>query len=308
MAEEKKEVASDEWLGRAFEAVFIIILLISLFNWAAPRVQNFVGEGFSGIGGGDSVSIPPQNESQENRLLGALISGRTNTSEAFSKLNETMFQNPKNKAVFRAAKSLFDDGIPINLNTLTARLSEQGQLANIGGRPYLESLIASVDSGRGSVYQFFQTAGHVVRTILLWIALFSIVGIAYVTGKLIFLEREQAATYIDVAPEVSASKADNVWRRLLELAQSNNPSDRKIAIIEADALLEDMVSHMGYSGDSLGEKLKGIERTDFRTLQYAWEAHKFRNEIAHAGKEVTKRDAQYVMMLYEKVFQEFEYL
>ena len=308
MPEEKKEVANDEWMGRALEIFFIVMLVLGLFNWIAPRVETVFNTGFSGVGGEDVVSIPPQNEQAENKLLGALISGRANAEESFAKLNEGMFRNTKNRAVFLAAKSLFNDGIPINIDTLMARLSESGQLANVGGGPYLESLIASVDEGKGSIYSSFEKMGNIIRAILLWIALFSIIGIAYVSGKLVLLEKEEVALALDVTPEINVSKSDTVWKRLLELSQSKNPSDRKIAIIEADAILDDMVSKMGHDGDTLGEKLKKIENSDFLTLEEAWEAHKFRNTIAHSGVAVTERDAQRIMLLYERVFREFEYL
>jgi hypothetical protein len=90
------------------------------------------------------------------------------------------------------------------------------------------------------------------------------------------------------------------------LSNSENPQDRKIAVMDADNILDEMVTQMGYSGDTLGERMKNIETSDFRTLQDAWQAHRFRNRIAHEGLEVSRRDAKIVIGLFEKVFQEFE--
>lgn len=89
---------------------------------------------------------------------------------------------------------------------------------------------------------------------------------------------------------------------------SDNPAEWRLAIIEADTLLEEIVKKMGYEGTTLGEMLKNIELSDFNTLNEAWEAHKVRNQIAHQGSSftLTKREAKRVVGLYEKVFREFD--
>lgn len=100
------------------------------------------------------------------------------------------------------------------------------------------------------------------------------------------------------------------WERVQTLLNSANESDWRLAILEADVMLDEMVGHIGYHGDSLGEKLKGVEKSDFTTLDLAWEAHGVRNHIAHEGAafSLTEREAQRVVKLYEDVFQEFKYI
>lgn len=55
--------------------------------------------------------------------------------------------------------------------------------------------------------------------------------------------------------------------------------DPKHALIEADKLLDWVLSKKGYGG-SLGEKLKKSGRL-FSNLDDVWEAHKKRNELVH---------------------------
>jgi len=92
--------------------------------------------------------------------------------------------------------------------------------------------------------------------------------------------------------------------------QSENPAEWKLAIIEADSMLEELVKKLGYPGGTLGEMMKQIEISDFNTLNEAWEAHKVRNYIAHQGSTflLTKHQANRVIRLYEKVFKEFAYI
>ena len=99
------------------------------------------------------------------------------------------------------------------------------------------------------------------------------------------------------------------WENLLKYLESDNPSEWKLAIIEADTLLDEMVAKLGYEGSNLGERLQVIEPSDFLTLQEAWDAHKVRNRIAHeANYQITKREARRVIGLYEKVFREFHFI
>jgi hypothetical protein len=89
--------------------------------------------------------------------------------------------------------------------------------------------------------------------------------------------------------------------------ESSNPNDWKLAIIEADIILDDILKKQGYAGNSLGERLKSIAPSQLESLQDAWEAHKVRNNIAHQGADfiLTQRLAQETITKYQRVFTEF---
>jgi len=88
---------------------------------------------------------------------------------------------------------------------------------------------------------------------------------------------------------------------------SSNPNDWKLAIIEADIVLDDILKEKGYAGNSLSERLKSISPNQLESLQDAWEAHKVRNRIAHEGTDfiLTQRLAQETVNRYQRVFTEF---
>lgn len=99
------------------------------------------------------------------------------------------------------------------------------------------------------------------------------------------------------------------WQSVLRLATSNNPSDWKLAIIEADVILDMMTYMQGLSGETLGERLKNADPGTFQSLDYAKKAHYTRNRIAHEGDiEFTPREVQQVIRMYEAVFREFKYI
>jgi len=100
------------------------------------------------------------------------------------------------------------------------------------------------------------------------------------------------------------------WKNIQSLIQSHHLNDWKQAIIEADILLDEMLDKMGYHGNSIGDKLKQIEPSDFLTLNQAWEAHKVRNQIAHQGSNyiLSRDEAEKVIRLYGEVFKEFYFI
>lgn len=109
--------------------------------------------------------------------------------------------------------------------------------------------------------------------------------------------------------EGAEDKVNQDWEKIVSALESDNPSDWKVAIIEADTMLDALVANLGYRGDNLGDRLKMVEPSDFLTLNDAWEAHKVRNAIAHeGGYELNKRETQRVIGLYENVFREFRYI
>lgn len=79
----------------------------------------------------------------------------------------------------------------------------------------------------------------------------------------------------------------------------------RIGIMEADNVLLEVLAEKGYSGDGVGEKLKGAS---FKTIDLAWDAHKVRNRIAHEGSnfELTEREAKRTFMLYESVLRDLK--
>ncbi len=100
------------------------------------------------------------------------------------------------------------------------------------------------------------------------------------------------------------------WDKILEHINSQNPSDWRLAILECDIILDEMLTKMSYHGETLSDKLKAVEKSDFLTIDQAWEAHRVRNSIAHEGSnfQITDREARRVVSLYEDVFKEFHFI
>jgi len=105
-------------------------------------------------------------------------------------------------------------------------------------------------------------------------------------------------------------KGNRRWERVVSHLNSASVNDWKFAILEADIILDELLDATGYRGETVSDKLKRVEPSDFQTIENAWEAHKVRNTIAHEGSEfvISEREARRVIGLYQSVFEEFHYL
>jgi len=110
------------------------------------------------------------------------------------------------------------------------------------------------------------------------------------------------------APVVLDAGHNQVWEGIRANVLSDNPSDWRLGIIEADIYLDKVLDQKGVFGDTLGDKLKQLTPERLPSLQTAWEAHKVRNRIAHEGEgfTLTQPEARRALSYFEIVFRDLE--
>ncbi len=102
-------------------------------------------------------------------------------------------------------------------------------------------------------------------------------------------------------------KGNRRWKEVEAHVLSNNPNDWKLAIIEADVMLEKMLEEYGFAGKTIADRLRSASGRSFGSIEDAWQAHRIRNQIAHGGSDfvLTQKMAQATIIQYRKVFEEF---
>ncbi len=100
------------------------------------------------------------------------------------------------------------------------------------------------------------------------------------------------------------------WQVIGKYYNSASQADWKLAILEADIMLFEVLSKSGFQGYSIGEQLKFTDKSKLATLDLAWRAHKIRNEIAHQGLDyvLTRSKVEEAISDYEKVFEELNFI
>ncbi|MDA8597159.1 hypothetical protein N9L26_02365 [Candidatus Pacebacteria bacterium] len=159
--------------------------------------------------------------------------------------------------------------------------------------------------------EFWQTAWDIWVILAIIISGLAIVGFIYAYmryNQMGDLETVQVETQERLYKELYAKNESNTrWDDIQQHITTDNPNDWKLAIIEADVMLEEVLDGAGYAGATIGEKLKSASPASFETIDAAWDAHKVRNQIAHGGADfvLTKRQAGETIAQYRRVFSEF---
>ena len=171
------------------------------------------------------------------------------------------------------------------------------------------NILTGGDPGRFVELWSFVVPYLIIISTLLSLIFLTLLIYSYIRFKQVKAEeREKFENHYEPTDEELPTNAR--WQKIIEFINSENPNDWKQAIIDADVILDEIVSAQGYHGETLGEKMKGIEPSDFITLNSAWEAHKVRNRIAHDGGDfvLTQREVKRVIGNFEAVFREFQYI
>lgn len=117
-------------------------------------------------------------------------------------------------------------------------------------------------------------------------------------------------TVDDVKPETLPREViAKPWQEIQEKMASNNPADWSIAVIQADAVMDQLLKASGYIGDTMGDRLKQVNTAELNAIDDVWRAHKLRNRLAHGmGGTLTRSEAIEAIQCYEKAFRELNYI
>jgi len=106
-----------------------------------------------------------------------------------------------------------------------------------------------------------------------------------------------------------AKKIAKQWMKIKQRLDAGLESEFKLAVIEADAMLDDILKKMGYNGESLGDKLKQVSADILPSLAEVQGAHEIRNNIVHDPDYRLNLDgAQKTISFYEKAFTDLDVL
>lgn len=160
----------------------------------------------------------------------------------------------------------------------------------------------------GGVSEWAAGVWQIVGVVSFVYALAAIIILVYSTLRMRQLKHVEHHLYSTIESSALETQVDHKrFAHVMSLIESPNESDWRQSIIEADIMLDDLLKQLRYEGDSVGERLKKADRSNFKTLDNAWAAHKVRNDIAHQGSafKLSNHLAYRTIKQYESVFREF---
>jgi replicative DNA helicase len=96
--------------------------------------------------------VPPHNIEAEESVLGSMLLSKDAIAEVLELLREDDFYRPAHRTVFRSVLELYGHGDAVDAVTVQEELRRSGALADIGGAPFLHTLVASVPTAANAGY------------------------------------------------------------------------------------------------------------------------------------------------------------
>lgn len=160
-----------------------------------------------------------------------------------------------------------------------------------------------IESWLGSSLVWFQLASVIISGLLLcWIAYFMTKSNYF--GK-------KVEDYMDVHGIGNLTKRKSLkgWEQIRKRIGSPVQQEWKIAVLEADTILNEILKMAGYLGIDLDKKLEILTKENLSNLEEIKKAHLISNQIMKdPGMELKKEDAIIVLKSYKKAFIELNLL
>jgi len=146
-----------------------------------------------------------------------------------------------------------------------------------------------------------------ILTLILSLSFFGFT--AYLLSKTDWLKRRFIFDLIEffTFKPYGIPKFSKKWEKIIKRFERGSESEIKLAILEADDLLNEILERMGYSGETLGEKLKRVKKTVLPSLEEILEVHKIKSDIVHDPSYFLNfEQAKKILEIYKKVLSDLE--
>ena len=135
-----------------------------------------------------------------------------------------------------------------------------------------------------------------------------IIYLLHVNEYLIYRFKENFSERVKGKPH-HGIKIEKNWKEIMEQAKDDREAERKLAVIEADDTINEVLGKLGYEGDSLLEKLDGLNKEIIPNIEEVRDAHRRRRDIVYdPDTSLSKEDAVKIVSLYEEVFKDMQLL
>jgi hypothetical protein len=155
----------------------------------------------------------------------------------------------------------------------------------------------------------FQGFFLVLKIIFILAFFYFFISIVYFIKKTHYLEWLYLERWRDrrTMKDYGMKKIDSDWNKIIKRIEGATESDYKLAIIEADGMLDDVLKKLGYKGDSLGDRLKTVTPEVVSNLEDVWKAHNVRSCIIRdPNYQLTLEETKKTLAIYEKSFKDLD--
>lgn len=151
----------------------------------------------------------------------------------------------------------------------------------------------------------------VVKIIFLIFGLIFLIGIIFFLFRTTWLKRlffQDLTEFLTYRP-YGVRRIAKIWLKIKARLDTGLEAEYKMAIIEADSLLDDILKRMGYSGETLRERLEQLTAATLPNIDQIRQAHQIRdNVVRDPDYRLTLDQAKRVLEIYEKALTDLQAL
>ncbi len=145
--------------------------------------------------------------------------------------------------------------------------------------------------------------------------IFIIISVGFVVGIIILLIKNSwiKDTYVEDFVEFStyrpygAQKTFKQWGKVIKRLETGKEGEYRMAIIEADSLLEEALRGIEYKGERISDLLNQVDSKVLPSIDRIKSAHEFRNKIVHnPSYELTLNETKKIISVYEQAFRDLQ--
>jgi len=169
----------------------------------------------------------------------------------------------------------------------------------------LQAAAETVKDGLFNLAFGFEILAGVITLILLVIFIWILLKIIKSNKKAEKPRERETLVSLDIA----RNQIKENWSEITRRSESPSEAEWKLAIIEADKLMDFALEKFGFMGETMGDKLKSVSKNQIKSLNSLWDAHKLRNLLVHNTQfKIKQSEVIYAVEQYKKALRELGFL
>jgi hypothetical protein len=152
---------------------------------------------------------------------------------------------------------------------------------------------------------FWQT----MRIIFISVSLFLIGLLIFLLSVNDYFEWRYAENYTELRKTKPRFRIDikRRWKEVLENTQSNDDADRRLSVIDADDIFNEVLEKVGYVGDNTYDKLARLNENIIPNINEIKKAYEVKKEIMHdPNRNLEEDEAKNLVSRYEKALKDLQ--
>lgn len=105
--------------------------------------------------------------------------------------------------------------------------------------------------------------------------------------------------------EMPKNRLIEKWENIEQSLKGDDPKLWRAAIVDADKILDEALSKIGYEGSNLDERLSNVDVEQFPSLVDAWRVHQVRQFVEEDQEYLpTRQVVEKTFLIYRNIFKE----